>query len=59
VALAALEPHFMAALARAMGDESSLNRSTIAAFLVTKTRSELDAIAHQWDVPLYTMPSIS
>ena len=63
VALAALEPHFMAALARAMGDGAvasvaveSLNRSTIAAFLVTKTRSELDAIAHQWDVPLYTMP---
>lgn len=63
VALAALEPHFMLALVRAMGDTEAvsvaiagLSRAHIAEFLATKTRSELDAIAREWDVPLYTMP---
>lgn len=56
VALAALEPHFVQALSRVMGVAvEAFNRSTIAQFLHTKTCNELNALAHQWDLPLHTM----
>ena len=63
VALAALEPHFAAAL----GAEAGLRQSgllamfapeahtAIAAFLAGKTRRQLDALALSKDIPLYTL----
>ncbi|MDR7305090.1 CoA transferase [Rhodoferax saidenbachensis] len=63
VALAALEPHFAAAL----GAEAGLRQSgllamfapeahtAIAAFLAGKTRQQLDALATSKDIPLYTL----
>lgn len=63
VALAALEPHFAAAL----GAEAGLRQSgllamfapeahtAIAAFLAGKTRQQLDALALSKDIPLYTL----
>ena len=63
VALAALEAHFAAALCAAAGlaasDISTLlapaTRQHIADFMLTKTRQELDTLAQEKDIPLYTM----
>lgn len=63
VALAALEPHFAAALCTAAGMATSdistllapVTRQHIADFMLTKTRDELDALAAAKDIPLHTM----
>lgn len=63
VAVAALEPHFAAALCAAAGlaapDLRAMfqpsTREAIAAFLAGKTRAELDRLAQDRDLPLYTM----
>ena len=63
VAVAALEPHFAAALCAAAGlqasDVASLQtqgaRDSIARFLKKQTRLQLDALAVLRDIPLYTM----
>jgi crotonobetainyl-CoA:carnitine CoA-transferase CaiB-like acyl-CoA transferase len=64
VAMAALEPHFAAALADAAGLADSriqtlftpAAHATIAAFLAGKTRHQLDALARAKDIPLHTLP---
>ena len=63
VAVAALEPHFAAALCAAAGvavsDMASLQseatRAAIARFFKNQTRTQLDALAAQRDIPLHTM----
>jgi alpha-methylacyl-CoA racemase len=63
VALAALEPHFAAALATAVGLKSANimamfapeTHQAVAAFLLTQTRKQLDALAVAKDIPLYTL----
>jgi alpha-methylacyl-CoA racemase len=63
VAVAALEPHFAAALCAAAGvavsDVASLQspatRAAIARFLKKQTRAQLDALALANDIPLLTM----
>ncbi|MBG9387010.1 CoA transferase [Caenimonas aquaedulcis] len=63
VAVAALEPHFAAALCAAAGVPASDMRAmfapatheTIAAFLATRTCGELDRLAMEKDIPLHTM----
>ena len=63
VALAALEPHFAAALCSAAGMAASdintllapATRQHIANFMLTKTRQELDTLAQEKDIPLHTM----
>lgn len=63
VALAALEPHFAAALCAAAGVSvtglSSLlkpeTHAAIAAFLASKTRQQLDKLATEKDIPLHTL----
>ena len=63
VAVAALEPHFAAALCQAAGlavqDVRSLlsakTHAAIAAFLADQTRRELDRLAIDRDIPLHTM----
>lgn len=63
VAIAALEPHFAAALCRAAGVVTSdmrsmlspANRQAIAAFLLTQTRRQLDRLAAEQDIPLHTL----
>ena len=63
VAVAALEPHFAAALGVVAGiaatDVPTLlapdTRRHIADFLLTKTRQELDMLAEVQDIPLHTM----
>lgn len=63
VALAALEPHFAAALAAEVGLRQSHilamfapeTHTAIAAYLAGKTRQELDALAAAKDIPLYTL----
>jgi len=63
VAVAALEPHFAAALCGAAGAPASDMRAMfapathqhIAAFLLTRTRRQLDQLAVQADIPLHTM----
>ncbi len=63
VALAALEPHFAAALCAAAGlpasDVTSLQtqgaRDSIARFLKQQTRKQLDSLAVLRDIPLHTM----
>ena len=63
VAVAALEPHFAAALCTAAGvamsDTASLQspatRAAIARFLKKQTRAQLDALALAHDIPLHTM----
>lgn len=65
VAVAALEPHFAAALCAAAGVAASDVRAmfapathqAIAAFLAGRTRAELDALAVERDIPLHTMPT--
>ncbi len=63
VAVAALEPHFAAALCTAAGVAASdvetllsaATRQLIADFLLTQTRQQLDALALAKDIPLHTM----
>ena len=63
VAVAALEPHFAAALCKAAGLEVSNlqgmlepgTRDAIARFLATKSRDELDRLAAEKDIPLHTL----
>ncbi len=63
VAVAALEPHFAASLCAAAGVPTSdvrtmmspATRDAIAAFLLTRTRKQLDALAVAKDIPLHTM----
>ena len=63
VAVAALEPHFAAALCAAAGVPSSdmasmfqpATQAAIAAFLAAKTRAELDTLAAERDLPLHTL----
>ena len=65
VALAALEPHFAAALGRVVGlgpiaPEACLLPATheaVAAFVASKTRAQLDRLATQHDLPLLTLPA--
>jgi hypothetical protein len=63
VALAALEPHFAAAMGEAAGLADSriqtmftpATHATIATFLASKTRKQLDALALAKDIPLHTL----
>jgi len=63
VAVAALEPHFAAALCQAAGVAASDIRSlftlathqAIATFLLSQTRQQLDALAVAKDIPLHTL----
>lgn len=63
VALAALEPHFAAALGAAVGLADSSVHSmlqpqtqvAVAAFVEGKTRRQLDALARAKDIPLHTL----
>lgn len=63
VAVAALEPHFAAALCDAAGAPASDLRAmfqpatheAITAFMLSHTREELDRIARERDIPLHTM----
>ena len=63
VALAALEPHFAAAMCQVMGIEMKgmttlLKPDThqaVATFVAGKTRAQLDKLAEQHDIPLHTM----
>jgi crotonobetainyl-CoA:carnitine CoA-transferase CaiB-like acyl-CoA transferase len=66
VAVAALEPHFAAALCAAAGVLSASDaramyakatQEAIAAFLLTRTRRQLDQLATERDIPLHTMPN--
>ncbi|WP_397409653.1 CoA transferase [Polaromonas sp.] len=63
VAVAALEPHFAAALCAAAGVEAADIRAmfapatheAIAAFMRTQTRAQLDQLAAAKDIPLHTL----
>jgi crotonobetainyl-CoA:carnitine CoA-transferase CaiB-like acyl-CoA transferase len=63
VAVAALEPHFAAALCAAAGEavsdvtslQSAATRAAITRFLKKQTRAQLDALALAKDIPLHTM----
>jgi alpha-methylacyl-CoA racemase len=63
VAVAALEPHFAAALCAAAGVEASsmkamfalATQQAIAAFLLTQTRKQLEQLAAENDIPLHTL----
>ena len=63
VAVAALEPHFAAALCAAAGLPQADTRAmfapgthqAIVSFLASKTRVELDALAVEKDIPLHTL----
>jgi alpha-methylacyl-CoA racemase len=63
VAVAALEPHFAAALCAAAGasstDRGALllpgTHAAIAAFFKSQTRAQLDALAVERDIPLHTL----
>jgi len=65
VALAALEPHFAAALAKEVGLEKSHimamfapeTHAAIASYLAGQTRAALDRLAVEKDIPLYTLPA--
>ena len=65
VALAALEPHFAAALCAAVGcpmpDVAALfkpeTHQAVATFLAGKTRKQLDRLAVAKDIPLHTLPA--
>lgn len=64
VAVAALEPHFAAALAGAVGLKVSHimamfapeTHAAVANFLQTQTRQQLEVLATAKDIPLHTMP---
>jgi alpha-methylacyl-CoA racemase len=63
VAVAALEPHFAAALCGAAGvDQSDVKamfardtHAAVAAFFAARTRAELDRLAQERDLPIHTM----
>jgi crotonobetainyl-CoA:carnitine CoA-transferase CaiB-like acyl-CoA transferase len=63
VAMAALEPHFAAALGEAVGLPDTRiqtmflpeTRTAIAAFVAGKTRKQLEALARAKDIPLHTL----
>ena len=63
VAVAALEPHFAAALCAAAGAPASdmkamfapATRAAISAFFAGQTRAQLDRLAKEKDIPLHTM----
>jgi crotonobetainyl-CoA:carnitine CoA-transferase CaiB-like acyl-CoA transferase len=65
VAVAALEPHFAAALCAAAGVPDASGRSMlstatqqlIAAFFLSRTRRQLDQWALEQDIPLHTLPA--
>jgi crotonobetainyl-CoA:carnitine CoA-transferase CaiB-like acyl-CoA transferase len=62
VVVAALEPHFAAALRQMTGvlnDDmyAPAVHEEIALWFATATRAQLDAIAGEFDIPLYTLPS--
>lgn len=65
VAVAALEPHFAAALCRAAGVAASdvkamftpATHAAVAAFLASQTRAQLDRLAAEQDIPLHTLPA--
>ncbi|HSV82619.1 MAG TPA: CoA transferase [Ramlibacter sp.] len=65
VAVAALEPHFAAALCAAAGIEasdlatmlSSRRREALARFFGQRTRVELEQLARECDLPLHTLPA--
>jgi crotonobetainyl-CoA:carnitine CoA-transferase CaiB-like acyl-CoA transferase len=65
VAMAALEPHFAAALAQAVGLRvpnvmamfAPETHAAIAGFLLTQTRRQLDKLAVDKDIPLHTLPN--
>jgi alpha-methylacyl-CoA racemase len=65
VAVAALEPHFAAALAGEVGLKKSnimvmfdpQTHAAIAAYLLGKTRAELERLGQEKDIPLLTMAS--
>jgi alpha-methylacyl-CoA racemase len=67
VAVAALEPHFAAALCAAAGAPASDLRAmfepatheAVAAFLLTQTRGELDRLAVEKDIPMHTMAAVA
>ena len=64
VAVAALEPHFAKSLCNAAGIEvkdmkalfAKSTHEAIAAFLISKTRQQLDKLASDKDIPLMTLP---
>jgi alpha-methylacyl-CoA racemase len=61
VAVAALEPHFAARLCEAAGllSRDMLSASVhagIASWIASRTRTELEAIATEMDIPLHTLP---
>lgn len=63
VAVAALEPHFAASLCAAAGVEvtgmkamfAPQTHQAMAAFLITQTREQLNALAAEKDIPLHTL----
>ena len=65
VAVAALEPHFAAALCEAAGVEghdtktmfAPATHAAVAAFLAGQSRAELEQLAREQDLPLHTMPA--
>ncbi|WP_291009265.1 CoA transferase [Hydrogenophaga sp.] len=65
VAVAALEPHFAAALCAAAGVQidgpmalfKPATHEAIAAFLASRTRQQLDQLAVSQDIPLHTLPA--
>lgn len=62
-AVAALEPHFAAALCEAAGVQmkdmstlfASATHEAVAAFMRTQTREQLDKLAQEKDIPLHTL----
>jgi alpha-methylacyl-CoA racemase len=64
VAVAALEPHFAARLCAVVGIEfkdhktmlANATHKTVAAWLMGKTRKQLDRLATDRDIPLHTLP---
>lgn len=65
VAVAALEPHFAAALCAAASVPAAdifamfdpATHTAIAAFLADRTRQQLDQLAKRHDIPLHTLPA--
>jgi len=65
VAVAALEPHFAAALGQVMGlgpltPQACLEPAThqaVAAFMARRTRKQLEQLAQTHDLPLHTLPA--
>ena len=62
MAVAALEPHFAAGLREMTGVTSDDMYAAgvheeIGLWFATATRAQLDAIAGEFDIPLYTLPN--